>query len=188
MQGLLCHQVGILDRTEAVEGCCNNEWSTQTETAGREEEEGELEEALSQDICRSYSLFHENGRYYCGYAERKTRNRDACYGQKMKLKQATSAQKEANTENKPRSESKLFRVSSQIIDDLSTITQQTNNFDCGVHVLYIITKMIEAEKDGKLLEYLEKGGLPEEWETAEIVANYRQEVRDLFTSLVESDT
>ncbi|KAL3678368.1 hypothetical protein R1sor_021324 [Riccia sorocarpa] len=68
------------------------------------------------------------------------------------------------------------------------ITQQTNNFDCGVHVLYIITKMIEAEKDGKLLEYLEKGRLSVEWGTAEIVANYRQEVRDLFTSLVESDT
>ncbi|KAL3675245.1 hypothetical protein R1sor_025193 [Riccia sorocarpa] len=68
------------------------------------------------------------------------------------------------------------------------ITQQANNFDCGVHVLYIITKMIEVEKDGKLLEYLEKGGLPVEWGTAEIVANYRQEVRDLFTSLVESDT
>ncbi|KAL3698873.1 hypothetical protein R1sor_012949 [Riccia sorocarpa] len=63
-----------------------------------------------------------------------------------------------------------------------------NNFDCGVHVLYIITKMIEAEKNGKLLEYLEKGGLPVEWGTAEIVANYRQEVRDLFISLVESDT
>ncbi|KAL3676246.1 hypothetical protein R1sor_026194 [Riccia sorocarpa] len=70
------------------------------------------------------------------------------------------------------------------------ITQQANNFDCGVHVLYIITnfKMIEDEKDGKLLEYLEKGGLPIEWGTAEIVANYRQEVRDLFTNLVESDT
>ncbi|KAL3680793.1 hypothetical protein R1sor_023749 [Riccia sorocarpa] len=68
------------------------------------------------------------------------------------------------------------------------ITQQANNFDCGVHVLYIITKMIEAEKNGKLLEYLEKGGLPVEWGTAEIVANYRQEVRDLFISLVESDT
>ncbi|KAL3687437.1 hypothetical protein R1sor_013746 [Riccia sorocarpa] len=67
------------------------------------------------------------------------------------------------------------------------ITQQANNFDCGVHVLYIITKMIEAEKNGKLLEYLEKGGLPIE-ETAEIVANYRQEVRDLFISLEESDT
>ncbi|KAL3702553.1 hypothetical protein R1sor_020575 [Riccia sorocarpa] len=48
-----------------------------------------------------------------------------------------------------------------------------NNFDCGVHVLYI--------------KYLEKGGLPVEWGTAEIVANYRQEVRDLFISLVESD-
>ncbi|KAL3700386.1 hypothetical protein R1sor_018408 [Riccia sorocarpa] len=68
------------------------------------------------------------------------------------------------------------------------ITQQANNFDCGVHVLYIITKMIEAEKNGKLLEYLEKGGLPIEWGTAEIVAKYRQEVRDLFISLVESDT
>ncbi|KAL3676440.1 hypothetical protein R1sor_026388 [Riccia sorocarpa] len=71
---------------------------------------------------------------------------------------------------------------------LADITQQANNFDCGVHVLYIITKMIEAEKDGKLLEYLEKGGLPVEWGTAEIVANYRQELRDLFISLVESDT
>ncbi|KAL3690450.1 hypothetical protein R1sor_016759 [Riccia sorocarpa] len=71
---------------------------------------------------------------------------------------------------------------------LADITQQANNFDCGVHVLYIITKMIEAEKNGKLLEYLEKGGLPVEWGTAEIVANYRQEVRDLFISLVESDT
>ncbi|KAL3687966.1 hypothetical protein R1sor_014275 [Riccia sorocarpa] len=68
------------------------------------------------------------------------------------------------------------------------ITQQANTFDYGVHVLYIITKMIEVEKDGKLLEYLEKGGLPVEWGTAEIVANYRQEVRDLFTSLVEGDT
>ncbi|KAL3690720.1 hypothetical protein R1sor_004371 [Riccia sorocarpa] len=68
------------------------------------------------------------------------------------------------------------------------ITQQANNFDYGVHVLYIITKMIEAEKNGKLLEYLEKGGLPVEWGTADIVANYRQEVRDLFISLVESDT
>ncbi|KAL3690769.1 hypothetical protein R1sor_004420 [Riccia sorocarpa] len=68
------------------------------------------------------------------------------------------------------------------------ITQQANNFDCGVHVLYIITKMIEGEKNGKLLEYLEKGGLPVEWGTAEIVGNYRQEVRDLFISLVESDT
>ncbi|KAL3694402.1 hypothetical protein R1sor_008053 [Riccia sorocarpa] len=68
------------------------------------------------------------------------------------------------------------------------ITQQANNFDCGVHVLYIITKMIEVEKNGKLLEYLEKRELPVEWGTAEIVANYRQEVRDLFISLVESDT
>ncbi|KAL3693171.1 hypothetical protein R1sor_006822 [Riccia sorocarpa] len=68
------------------------------------------------------------------------------------------------------------------------ITQQANNFDCGVHVLYIITKMIEAEKNGKLLEYLEQGGLPVEWGTADIVANYCQEVRDLFISLVESDT
>ncbi|KAL3691757.1 hypothetical protein R1sor_005408 [Riccia sorocarpa] len=44
------------------------------------------------------------------------------------------------------------------------ITQQTNNFDCGVHVLYIITKLIEAGKNGQLLEYLENayGGLPKE--------------------------
>ncbi|KAL3700024.1 hypothetical protein R1sor_018046 [Riccia sorocarpa] len=42
------------------------------------------------------------------------------------------------------------------------MTQQTNTFDCGVHVLYIITKLIEAGKDGKLLEYLENGGLPKE--------------------------
>ncbi|KAL3697202.1 hypothetical protein R1sor_011278 [Riccia sorocarpa] len=66
---------------------------------------------------------------------------------------------------------------------LAGITQQANNFDCGVHVLYIITKMIEAEKNGKLLEYLEKGGLPVEWGTAEIVANYRQEVRDFVHQL-----
>ncbi|KAL3702559.1 hypothetical protein R1sor_020581 [Riccia sorocarpa] len=48
----------------------------------------------------------------------------------------------------------------------TSITQQTSTFDCGVHVLYIITKLIKAEKDGKLLEYLEKGGLPIERGTA----------------------
>ncbi|KAL3675188.1 hypothetical protein R1sor_025136 [Riccia sorocarpa] len=68
------------------------------------------------------------------------------------------------------------------------ITQQTNNFDCGVHVLYIITKLIEAGKNGQLLEYLENGGLPKEWGTAEIVSKYRLQVRDLLISLVESDT
>ncbi|KAL3695262.1 hypothetical protein R1sor_009338 [Riccia sorocarpa] len=68
------------------------------------------------------------------------------------------------------------------------ITQQTNNFDCGVHVLYIITKLIEVGKDGQLLEYLENGGLPKEWGTAEIVSKYRLEVRELLISLVESDT
>ncbi|KAL3698950.1 hypothetical protein R1sor_016972 [Riccia sorocarpa] len=68
------------------------------------------------------------------------------------------------------------------------IIQQTNNFDCGVHVLYFIIKLIEAGKDGKLLEYLENGGLPKEWGTAEIVLKYRLEVRELLISLVESDT
>ncbi|KAL3697286.1 hypothetical protein R1sor_011362 [Riccia sorocarpa] len=68
------------------------------------------------------------------------------------------------------------------------ITQQTNNFDCGVHVLYIITKLIEAGKNKQLLEYLENGGLPKEWGTDEIVSNYRLEVRELLISLVESDT
>ncbi|KAL3699551.1 hypothetical protein R1sor_017573 [Riccia sorocarpa] len=68
------------------------------------------------------------------------------------------------------------------------ITQQTNNFDCGVHVLYIITKLIEARKNGQLLEYLENGGLPKEWGTDEIVSKYRLEVRELLISLVESDT
>ncbi|KAL3692740.1 hypothetical protein R1sor_006391 [Riccia sorocarpa] len=68
------------------------------------------------------------------------------------------------------------------------ITQQTNNFDCGVHVLYIITKLIDVEKNGQLLEYLENGGLPKEWGTAEIVSKYRLQVRDLLISLVESDT
>ncbi|KAL3693767.1 hypothetical protein R1sor_007418 [Riccia sorocarpa] len=68
------------------------------------------------------------------------------------------------------------------------ITQQTNNFDCGIHVLYIITKLIEAGKNGQLLEYLENGGLPKEWGTDEIVSKYRLEVRELLISLVESDT
>ncbi|KAL3680713.1 hypothetical protein R1sor_023669 [Riccia sorocarpa] len=68
------------------------------------------------------------------------------------------------------------------------ITQQTNNFDCGVHVLYIITKLIDAGKNGQLLEYLENGGLPKEWGTDEIVSKYRLEVRELLISLVESDT
>ncbi|KAL3680695.1 hypothetical protein R1sor_023651 [Riccia sorocarpa] len=68
------------------------------------------------------------------------------------------------------------------------ITQQTNNFDCGVHVLYIITKLIEVGKNGQLLEYLENGGLPKEWGTDEIVSKYRLEVRELLISLVESDT
>ncbi|KAL3678934.1 hypothetical protein R1sor_021890 [Riccia sorocarpa] len=68
------------------------------------------------------------------------------------------------------------------------ITQQTNNFDCGVHVLYIITKLIEAGKNWQLLEYLENGGLPKEWGTDEIVSKYRLEVRELLISLVESDT
>ncbi|KAL3700265.1 hypothetical protein R1sor_018287 [Riccia sorocarpa] len=67
------------------------------------------------------------------------------------------------------------------------ITQQTNNFDCGVHVLYIITKLIEAGKNGQLLEYLENGGLPKEWGTDEIVSKYCLEVRELLISLVESD-
>ncbi|KAL3689619.1 hypothetical protein R1sor_015928 [Riccia sorocarpa] len=71
---------------------------------------------------------------------------------------------------------------------LADITQQTNNFDCGVHVLYIITKLIEAGKNGQLLEYLENGGLPKEWGTDEIVSKYRLEVRELLISLVESDT
>ncbi|KAL3692232.1 hypothetical protein R1sor_005883 [Riccia sorocarpa] len=68
------------------------------------------------------------------------------------------------------------------------ITQQTNNFDCGIHVLYIITKLIEAGKNGQLLEYLENGGLPKEWDTDEMVSKYRLEVRELLISLVESDT
>ncbi|KAL3677939.1 hypothetical protein R1sor_020895 [Riccia sorocarpa] len=68
------------------------------------------------------------------------------------------------------------------------IIQQTSNFDCGVHVLYIITKLIEAGKNGQLLEYLENGGLPKEWGTDEIVSKYRLEVRELLISLVESDT
>ncbi|KAL3683450.1 hypothetical protein R1sor_001472 [Riccia sorocarpa] len=68
------------------------------------------------------------------------------------------------------------------------ITQQTNNFDCGIHVLYIITKLIEAGKNGQILEYLENGGLPKEWGTDEIVSKYRLEVRELLISLVESDT
>ncbi|KAL3675751.1 hypothetical protein R1sor_025699 [Riccia sorocarpa] len=71
---------------------------------------------------------------------------------------------------------------------LADITQQTNNFDCGIHVLYIITKLIEAGKNGQLLEYLENGGLPKEWSTDEIVSKYRLEVRELLISLVESDT
>ncbi|KAL3698727.1 hypothetical protein R1sor_012803 [Riccia sorocarpa] len=61
---------------------------------------------------------------------------------------------------------------------LADITQQTNNFDCGIHVLYIITKLIEAGKNGQLLEYLENGGLPKEWGTDEIVSKYRLEVRE----------
>ncbi|KAL3701487.1 hypothetical protein R1sor_019509 [Riccia sorocarpa] len=68
------------------------------------------------------------------------------------------------------------------------ITQQTNNFDCGIHVLYNITKLIEAGKNVQLLEYLENGGLPKEWGTDEIVSKYRLEVRELLISLVESDT
>ncbi|KAL3694114.1 hypothetical protein R1sor_007765 [Riccia sorocarpa] len=55
---------------------------------------------------------------------------------------------------------------------------QKNSFDCGVHILYIITKLIEAEKEGKLLQYLENGGVPTEWGTPEIVSNFRQELRD----------
>ncbi|KAL3677725.1 hypothetical protein R1sor_020681 [Riccia sorocarpa] len=58
----------------------------------------------------------------------------------------------------------------------------TNNFDCGVHVLYIIAKLIEVGKNGQLLEYLENGGLPKEWSTAEIVLKYRLQVRDLACS------
>ncbi|KAL3700412.1 hypothetical protein R1sor_018434 [Riccia sorocarpa] len=62
---------------------------------------------------------------------------------------------------------------------------QKNSFDCGVHVLYIITKLIEAEKEGKLLQYLENGGVPTEWGTPEIVSNFRQELRDWFDQLSE---
>ncbi|KAL3690811.1 hypothetical protein R1sor_004462 [Riccia sorocarpa] len=62
---------------------------------------------------------------------------------------------------------------------------QKNGFDCGVHVLYIITKLIEAEKEGKLLQYLENGGVPSEWGTPEIVSNFRQELRDWFDQLSE---
>ncbi|KAL3689268.1 hypothetical protein R1sor_015577 [Riccia sorocarpa] len=62
---------------------------------------------------------------------------------------------------------------------------QKNSFDCGVHVLYIITKLIEAEKEGKLLQYLENGGVPTKWGTPEIVSNFRQELRDWFDQLSE---
>ncbi|KAL3696033.1 hypothetical protein R1sor_010109 [Riccia sorocarpa] len=62
---------------------------------------------------------------------------------------------------------------------------QKNSFDCGVHVLYIITKLIEAEKEGKLLQYFENGGVPTEWGTPEIVSNFRQELRDWFDQLSE---
>ncbi|KAL3701417.1 hypothetical protein R1sor_019439 [Riccia sorocarpa] len=62
---------------------------------------------------------------------------------------------------------------------------QKNSFDCGVHVLYIITKLIEAEKEGKLLQYLENGGVPTEWGTPEIVSNFLQELRDWFDQLSE---
>ncbi|KAL3698437.1 hypothetical protein R1sor_012513 [Riccia sorocarpa] len=86
--------------------------------------------------------------------------------------------------NDPESVQKIQFATSLLAD----ITQQTNNFDCGIHVLYIITKLIEAGKNGQLLEYLENGGLPKEWGTDEIVSKYRLEVRELLISLVESDT
>ncbi|KAL3678359.1 hypothetical protein R1sor_021315 [Riccia sorocarpa] len=86
--------------------------------------------------------------------------------------------------NDPESFQKIQFATSLLAD----ITQQTNNFDCGVHVLYIITKLIEARKNGQLLEYLENEGLPKEWGTAEIVSKYRLQVQDLLISLVESDT
>ncbi|KAL3694449.1 hypothetical protein R1sor_008100 [Riccia sorocarpa] len=86
--------------------------------------------------------------------------------------------------NDPESVQKIQFATSLLAD----ITQHTNNFDCGVHVLYIITKLIEVGKNGQLLEYLENGGLPKEWGTDEIVSKYRLEVRELLISLVESDT
>ncbi|KAL3701827.1 hypothetical protein R1sor_019849 [Riccia sorocarpa] len=68
------------------------------------------------------------------------------------------------------------------------ITQQTNGYDCGVHILYVITKLMEADKEGNLLEYFENGGLPDSWGTTKIVADFRLKVHELFTSLLESDT
>ncbi|KAL3681082.1 hypothetical protein R1sor_024038 [Riccia sorocarpa] len=68
------------------------------------------------------------------------------------------------------------------------ITQQTNGYDCGVHVLYVITKLMEVDKEEKLLEYLENGGLPNSWGTTEIVSDFRLKIHELFTILLESDT
>ncbi|KAL3694210.1 hypothetical protein R1sor_007861 [Riccia sorocarpa] len=70
------------------------------------------------------------------------------------------------------------------------ITQQTNGYDYGygVHVLYVITKLMEADKEGNLLEYFENGGLPDSWGTTKIVADFRLKVHELFTNLLESDT
>ncbi|KAL3690898.1 hypothetical protein R1sor_004549 [Riccia sorocarpa] len=72
--------------------------------------------------------------------------------------------------------------------DTASITQQTNGYDCGVHVLYVITKLMEADKERNLLEYLENGELPDSWGTTKIVANFRLKVHELFTGLLESDT
>ncbi|KAL3684043.1 hypothetical protein R1sor_002065 [Riccia sorocarpa] len=41
--------------------------------ASKEEEERELNETLSQDICLCFSVFNKNGRCFCGFAERDKR-------------------------------------------------------------------------------------------------------------------
>ncbi|KAL3700447.1 hypothetical protein R1sor_018469 [Riccia sorocarpa] len=81
-----------------------------------------------------------------------------------------------------------LQVDMTIKTESTGITQQTNGYDCGVHVLYVITKLMEADKERNLLEYLENGGLPDSWGTTKIVANFRLKVHDMFTSLLESDS
>ncbi|KAL3686044.1 hypothetical protein R1sor_004066 [Riccia sorocarpa] len=81
-----------------------------------------------------------------------------------------------------------LQVDMSIKIESTGITQQTNGYDCGVHVLYVITKLMEADKEGNFLEYFENGGLPDSWGTTKIVADFRLKVHELFTNLLESDT
>ncbi|KAL3698566.1 hypothetical protein R1sor_012642 [Riccia sorocarpa] len=66
-----------------------------------------------------------------------------------------------------------LQVDMSINIESTGITQQTNGYDCGVHVLYVDHHQIDGSRQRReLLGVFENGELPDSWGTTKIVADF----------------